>query len=466
MHRCSVVTDDHLAEILALLVITVGSSGIVERKHVVDNRLQPVQGDGAVHGEKLGAAANGNAPQRDDGGGMARCTASQRKTFHCYPYDSISQTCYTQTMKQTMLLKLAPTTEQAKALLDTMHTFNAACNYIAEQAFESQVANKFELQKMTYGELRTTYHLPAQLAIRAISKTTDVYKRDKSIKPTFRPEGAIVYDERVMSFKGIDTVSLLTISGRVLVPFRFGVYQQSRMDAIKGQADLLYRNGTFYLAVTLEVPEPTPAEPEGGTLGVDLGIVNLATDSEGETFSGEQVEKTRKRMHSLRQRLQKRGTKSAKRHLKKLSGKEARFRRDVNHRISKRIVQKANTHRQGIAIEDLRHIRQRTDRTVRKSQRNRHSSWSFWQLRFFLSYKAAFAGVPLHTVDPAYTSRTCSVCGHCEKANRKSQASFVCKQCGFACNADINAATNISRAAVMRPIVSFGSRSGCYQIGA
>ncbi len=102
-----------------------------------------------------------------------------------------------------MLLKLAPTENQHQALLDTMHAFNAACNYIAQQAFEAQVANKFELQKMTYGEVRTTYHLPAQLAIRAISKTSDTYKRDKSVKPSFRPEGAIVYDERVMSFKGL-----------------------------------------------------------------------------------------------------------------------------------------------------------------------------------------------------------------------------------------------------------------------
>ena len=99
-------------------------------------------------------------------------------------------------MKQTMLLKLAPTEDQHHALLDTMQAFNAACNYIAGQAFDAQVANKFELQKMTYGELRTTYHLPAQLAIRAISKTSDTYKRDKSIKPSFRTEGAIVYDER------------------------------------------------------------------------------------------------------------------------------------------------------------------------------------------------------------------------------------------------------------------------------
>jgi IS605 OrfB family transposase len=225
------------------------------------------------------------------------------------------------------------------------------------------------------------------------------------------------------------------------------------MESIKGQADLIYRKGTFYLAVTLNVPEPDPGEPQG-TLGIDLGIINLATDSEGETFSGEAVEKNRKRHQALRQRLQKRGTKSAKRHLNKLSGREARFKKNTNHVISKRIVQKAKANRQAIAIEDLRHIRKRTDSTVRKSQRAKHSSWSFRQLRSFLQYKAALAGVPLHTVDPRNTSRTCSVCGHGEKANRQSQAHFKCVQCGFAAPADWNAAVNISRAPVKVPIVA------------
>jgi putative transposase len=355
-------------------------------------------------------------------------------------------------MKQTMLLKLAPTTEQHQALLDTMHAFNEAANYVASVAFAEQSADKFSLQKLVYGELRTTYKLPAQLAIRCISKASEDYKRDKSIQPTFRPEGAIVYDPRVMAFKGIDTVSLLTLAGRMLVPFRFGAYQEARMGSIKGQADLIYRKGTFYLAVTLDVPEPTPAETTD-TLGVDLGIINLATDSEGETFSGEVVERTRKRYHALRQRLQKRGTKSAKRHLKQLSGKEARFRKNSNHVISKRIVQKAQQNHRAIALEDLRHIRTSTEARLKKSQRAKHSSWAFWQLRFFLQYKATLAGVPLHTVNPAYTSRTCSQCGHCAKANRKSQSEFCCKQCGFSCNADWNAAINISRAPVMVPIV-------------
>ncbi len=186
-------------------------------------------------------------------------------------------------MKQTMLLKLAPTEEQHQALLEIMHEFNAAANYVASIALAEKSANKFELQKLVYGELRTTYKLPAQLAIRAISKASEAYKRDTSMQPTFRPEEAIVYDQRVMSFKGLTTVSLLTLSGRVLVPLRVGDYQQARMDRMKGQADLLYRGATFYLAVTLDVAEPPPDTPQD-TLGVDLGIVNLATDSEGETF--------------------------------------------------------------------------------------------------------------------------------------------------------------------------------------
>ena len=351
-----------------------------------------------------------------------------------------------------MLLKLAPSPTQSTALLDTMHAFNDACTAIAEVAFVEKLANKFELQTIVYGDIRKQYGLSAQLTIRAISKVVDSYKRDKSIKPSFRREGAVTYDERVMSFKGLYDVSLLTLQGRVLIPLRMGGSQEARFDRIKGQADLLYRNGAFSLAVTLDAPEPSPIETTD-ILGVDLGIVNLATDSTGETFSGQAVEKTRQRYQRLRTVLQKRGTKSAKRHLKKLSGKQARFQRNTNHVISKHLVQKAKANSQGIAIEELRHIRSRTEARLTHYQRSRHSNWSFAQLRFSLSYKAALAGVPLHVVNPASTSRTCSVRGSCAKENCKSQAVFLCQSCGHGENADGNAAKNISRASVMVPLV-------------
>ena len=359
-------------------------------------------------------------------------------------------------MKQTMLLKLHPTPEQHRALLETMHAFNAACNAVAEAAFALKRANKFELQKQVYGRLRAEFKLPAQMAIRAISKTSEAYKRDKSIKPTFRPEGAIVYDQRVRSFKGLLTVSLLTLEGRALIPFVIGAYQQARRGTIQGQADLIYRDGTFYLAVTLDRPEPVPEEPQG-TLGIDLGIVNLATDSDGQTFSGEQVERTRKRMLTLRAALQAKGTRSAKRHLKKLGRREARFHRHTNHRIAKHLVQKAKNTSRGMALEDLRHIRQRTDSTVRKTQRHRHASWSFSQLRAFISYKATMAGVCLHLVDPRYTSQTCSQCGYRHKRNRPDRDHFCCKKCGYTVPADYNGAVNISRANVKTPIVAWAA---------
>ena len=112
-------------------------------------------------------------------------------------------------------------------------------------------------------------------------KVAEAYKRDREKRPTFRAHGAMTYDERILSFPRVDRASLLTLDGRVEVPFRFGAYQAARLDRIRGQADLLYRNDTFYLACTVDAPEPTPNEPDE-YLGVDLGIINLAATSDGE----------------------------------------------------------------------------------------------------------------------------------------------------------------------------------------
>jgi IS605 OrfB family transposase len=140
--------------------------------------------------------------------------------------------------------------------------------------------------------------------------------------------------------------------------------------------------------------------------------------------------------------------------LRKRSRRERRFARDVNHCISKAICSTAQGTQRGIALEVLQGIRNRAGQTVRKRQRRVLHSWEFFQLRSFIAYKAQMAGVRVVLVNPAYTSQTCSHCGHREKANRKSQSKFLCVACGYAANADLNAAVNISRVAVIPPNVA------------
>jgi len=180
-----------------------------------------------------------------------------------------------------------------------------------------------------------------------------------------------------------------------------------------------------------------------------MGVKNLAVTDDGETFVGDGVEACRRKYARIRKTCQRTGTKSAKRKLRKVRMKESRYRADVNHVISKRIVEKAKGTACAIGVEDLAGISART--TARKADRSRIKGWAFHQLRCFLTYKALAAGIPLIPVDPRNTSRTCSECGHCEKANRKTRDDFECRHCGFKLPADWNAAKNIrDRAEVMR----------------
>ena len=348
-------------------------------------------------------------------------------------------------MRQTFVVKLVPSKEQHSALLETMHTFNDACNHIADVAFRMGTANKMEIQKVVYYEVREKFGLSAQLTIRAIAKVSEALKRDRTIKPVFKPDGAVVYDQRIISWRKLDAVYILTLKGRMTIPIRLGEYQKARADRGQSQADLILRNGIFYLAVVVDAPEPSKFDATGA-LGVDLGIVYLATDSDGETHSGKQVDTVREKNAVLRTNLQMAGTKAAKRHLKKLSGKESRFHRDVNHVISKKIVAKAKDTRQAVALEDLKGIRKSV--TVKRTQRSRIHSWAFYQLRSFIEYKAALAGVPVILVDPRGTSHICPECKHNERANRPNRNTFRCVQCGFSGNADHIAAINIAARAV------------------
>lgn len=355
-------------------------------------------------------------------------------------------------MKLTAKVKLKPTDTQADSLRRTLQVANAACNRISDRAWEAQTFGQFQIHKLVYHEIKASFDLASQMIVRCIGKVCDAYKLDKRTKRTFRPLGAICYDSRILSWKmETNEVSIWTVDGRQKMSFVAGDYHKAMLAHQRGESDLCLIDGEFYLFTTCDIEEPEPAYVDD-FLGVDLGVANIAVDSDGEVSQGKAVKQVRYHHRTLRTKLQKKGTHSARRRLRRLSGRERRFATWVNHNISKRIVDKAKGTARGVALEELGGIRERV--TVRRSQRATLHSWSFFQLRSFIEYKAKRLGVAVRVVDPRNTSRTCPCCGHVDKANRKSQDKFLCVDCGYSGLADHIAAVNIrSRAAVNRPYI-------------
>jgi IS605 OrfB family transposase len=307
---------------------------------------------------------------------------------------------------RTVLVRLEVAAADAPALLRTIETMNRAADAVGEVAFRERAKRRTHLHRLTYRMVREQFGLSAQMAVRVIGKVGGSYVRDPARKPTFRRCGAVPYDERILSWKGEnrERVSLLTLDGRREFRVRWSEHgrQAVARGKLRGEVDLVYRDGVFYLALVVESHDPARYEPTGA-LGVDLGVVNLATDSDGTVYTSEGVDRVRVRTENLRAQLQSVGTKSAKRHLKRLGQREGRFRRQTNHCISKSIVARAEDTKRAVVLEDLGGIRERT--TVRRSQRRRHLPWSFAQLRSFVEYKAAAKGVPMRVVRPRWAGR-------------------------------------------------------------
>jgi len=346
----------------------------------------------------------------------------------------------------TATVKLQPSHEQSSLLRETLKRANAACNHISDVAWNTAAFGQYKLQKATYYDVKRVFGLNAQAVVQCVKKVADAYKLDKKTKRTFRPLGSIAYDDRILRwYKG--GVSIWTVGGRQRISFVCGERERALLVNRQGESDLLLRDGMWFLYTTVNVEEPPKGEPTA-FIGVDMGIVAIATDSDGTIYSGATVNALRARHARLRAKLQAKGTKSAKRLLTKRRHKEARFTKDVNHTISKRIVRLAEGTGRGIAVEDLTGIRDRI--TARKPQRRTLHSWSFFDLRAKIEYKARLAGVPVVAVDPRNTSRQCACCGHVAKENRRSQSEFLCVSCGFASGADFNAAVIIGRRAAVK----------------
>ena len=366
-------------------------------------------------------------------------------------------------VKLVVQVQLLPDAAGRAALADTLALCNRAADHASRLAFQAGVTGRQAVQRLVYGDLKGM-GLSAQPAIHVARKVAGAYATLKAnIKAgnlgqpgsrrrvkaeggpvRFRPDAAQPFDDRCLSWQINDrTISIWTVRGRIArIPVACSDAQHATLAAYRqGESDLLYRGGKWYLYATCEVPEAAQCEPDG-FLGADLGIANIAATSDGIRHAGRHLNRIRHRNRALRRKLQAKGTKSAKRLLRKRFRKESRFAADTNHRISKSIVAEAQRTSPGIALEDLGGIRDRV--RLRRPQRVTLHSWAFAQLGRYIAYKAVRAGVPVVYVDPAYTSQMCSECGHIDTRNRPDQATFSCTSCGFAEHADVNAARNIA----------------------
>lgn len=343
-------------------------------------------------------------------------------------------------MKLTLKIKLLPTDEQADLLLETIREANAVCNAISEVAWSKRIFNNFKLQHEVYHAYKATFKLSSQMLVRSIAKVANAYKLDKKTKRSFRPLGGIAYDSRIMSYKPGNIVSLWCIGGRQKI--KFVCHNPAYMPYIKGEADLVYKKGKFYLFQTVDIPEEDVDDIEE-FIGVDLGLTDIVSTSDNTKHSAVWINQYREKRQKVRSSIQRKGTRSSKRLLKRLSGKERTTSTILNHTISKSLVKSAKEQGKGIAIEDLTNIRF-TSKRRNKKFRTKLGRWNFGQLRSFLEYKSLLNGVQLVVVEPRFTSQTCSCCKHIGKRNNKV---FKCtnQNCGVdVLDADYNASINIA----------------------
>lgn len=339
---------------------------------------------------------------------------------------------------KTVKCKLEVNNLETKAILETMSRFTQACNDALAIAKERKTWNKYKLQHLCYHQLKERYNLTANYIIRAIARVCMKRKR----KPKIFKSGFLDLDKHLFRFiEKKEEISLSTIQGRMKIKLALGNFQRGLLKNQKPTSAMLFYQKSkkvFYINFVLEKEIKVPIG--NNPVGVDRGIYNLATTSNGLKFSGKEVKHIHNCYSNLRRSLQSKGTKGAKRILKRLSGKENRWMSSINHMISRRIVDSCKSG-DILVLENLKFIRDKI--RIAKKQRLIHHSWAFEQLENFIKYKALEKSIPVVFVDPKYTSQCCPSCGCIKPSNRKAHL-FSCKSCGYTGNSDMVASLNIA----------------------
>ena len=358
-------------------------------------------------------------------------------------------------MQQTVTAKLQISVNPSdrQILCDTMRADSDACNYISEHIYKTHNLSRYSVQEDTYHE---TYGLRSQMAVSCVRTVIAKYKtilenQNEWIKPVFRlPQLDLVWNRDYSLNRKKNTFSVNTLNGRIKVSFYKNGFEQYFSDNCKfGTAKLVNKHGKFYLhiPITYEITELKTTEVSN-VVGIDRGIRFLATtyDSKGKTvfYDGNIVKQKRGHYKTIRKQLQQVGTPSSRRRIKAIGQRENRWMNDVNHCISKALVE-SNLDSTLFIIEDLSGIRSATERVLVKD-RYVSVSWSYYDLEQKLSYKALKKHQLVKKVDPRYTSQCCPKCGHTEKANRNKKLHiFCCKNCGYKSNDDRIGAMNLHR---------------------
>lgn len=337
---------------------------------------------------------------------------------------------------------------------ETMSAYRAACNFVSAYIFDTHDLSQASVNKALYYEIRNRFGLGAQMAQSVIktviAKYRTILKNQKEwIQPSFKRQQCDLVWNRDYALND-KCFSVGTMNGRIKTAYcTGGMEQYFDTPCHFGTAKLVKKHGKYFLhiPVTIDVPESLPSEV-CNVVGIDRGIRFLVTtyDSAHETkfVSGTEVKQRRAHYKKLRQELQMRKTPSSRRRLKAIGQRENRWAQDVNHCVSKALVESNPAHTLFV-LEDLTGIRSATER-VRVKDRYVSVSWAYYDLEQKICYKAAMRGSSVVKMDPRYTSQCCPACGHTEKANRdKEHHLFMCKNCGYKSNDDRIGAMNLYR---------------------
>jgi len=325
-----------------------------------------------------------------------------------------------------------------------MEQANEAFNICTEFGFNNKTTSKNMVHHGTYYDVREKYpDLPSALVQTIRDNACESLKGIKlKAQPTKKEHSSIRYDKRTVRINlSQSEASLSTINGRVKGKLASPKYFKKYEDWKIGGCTLIYRDGEFYLNIFAEKDNPKPSKNKK-VLGIDRGINNVAVCSDNSFINSRKIKNIKGHYAHLKRELQAKGTRSAKRKLKRVAGRERRFVRNVNHMIANEIVSKPY----GIfALEDLTNIR--VQKRLGKRFNRKLGNWSFNELEQILRYKAENKGKKVVLVDSRYSSQKCSKCGYTSRSNRKL-SEFKCGSCGLEIHADLNASRNIAQAGI------------------